>query len=75
MVMLLCCFASCGTAEQVKIDSVDDLVGKTIGVQDVYKRQAAALTAKRPSRRNSKRRCHGAVFPEPAGRGKRPAFG
>ena len=33
MVMLLCCFASCGTAEQVKIDSVDDLVGKTIGVQ------------------------------------------
>lgn len=34
LLMMLCCFASCSsTTKSVKIETVDDLVGKTIGVQ------------------------------------------
>ena len=33
VIMMLCCFASCSSEEPAKIETVDDLVGKTIGVQ------------------------------------------
>ena len=33
VIMMLCCFASCSSEAPAKIETVDDLVGKTIGVQ------------------------------------------